>query len=120
MIDIWGSTARCAGGGGRRGIWKRAGEQRAELSQNDVDSVIVNDGFVIGPGLADERRFALSRASDGSLVAAEELAFVEAGPEPSASAGKGAAEPHEDPAVCLDAFADIDALDMREKLKRFT
>jgi chemotaxis regulatin CheY-phosphate phosphatase CheZ len=120
MIDIWGSTADVPESRRPPRDLDAAGEPRAELTQNDVDSVIVNDALVIGPGLADERRFALSRAPLGSLFDAEELAFVDVAPEPSASAGKGAAEPHEDPAVCLDAFADIDALDMREKLKRFT
>ena len=120
MIAIWGSTADVPESRRPPRDLDAAGEARAELTQNDVDSVIVNDALVIGPGLADERRFALSRAPLGSLFDAEELAFVDVAPEPSASAGKGAAEPHEDPAVCLDAFADIDALDMREKLKRFT
>ena len=102
------------------GLCKAAGEPPAELSQNDVDSVIVNDGFVIGPGLAGRAPLRVEPGVVwmGSPVDAEELAFVEAGAGASASAGKGAAEPNERPALRLDAFADIDALELREKLKR--
>ena len=120
MIDIWGSAGMPEGANPVRPPpdLQGAGEHPADLSQNDVDIVIVNDGFASGPGLPDERRFALSRASlDASPAAAEELAFVEAGPELSPP---DAAVPNERPALRLDAFAEIDALDPREKLKRFT
>jgi len=60
----------------------------------------------------------LSRAPlDASPAAAEELAFIEARPE---LAPPDAVVPNERPVLRLDAFADIDALDPREKLKRFT
>ena len=120
MIDIWGSAEVPEGASPVRPPpdLQGAGEHPADLSQNDVDIVIVNDGFASGPGLPDERRFALSRTPlDVSPAAAEELAFVEAGPE---LAPPDAAVPNERPALRLDAFAEIDALDAREKLKRFT
>ena len=111
MIDIWGSAGMPEGANPVRPPpdLQGAGEHPADLSQNDVDIVIVNDGFASGPGLPDERRFALSRTPlDVSPAAAEELAFVEAGPE---LAPPDAAVPNERPALRLDAFAEIDALD---------
>ena len=72
MIDIWGSAGMPEGATRRPPPdLQGAGEHPADLSQNDVDIVIVNDGFASGPGLPDERRFALSRAPlDASPAAA--------------------------------------------------
>jgi hypothetical protein len=131
MIDIWGAAAvpespRPAQAPPDIDIMD---EGAADLSQTDVDSVIVDDDLFAGPGSADTRRFELSQ---GPFVDPEELVFVDVPADWPASAKQpadapspviepaAAAEPDERPPFRLDAFAKIDALDAREKLKRFT
>ena len=120
MIEIWGGAAaglaeETPSGAARSVV---AGE-RPDLSQTDVDIVIVNDDLFAGPG-THEARFAVSAPAPQALPSqAEDLAFIEAPREPAPEEAPpvAAAEP---PPLRLEAFAEVEALDMHEKLKRFT
>src|SRR3954470_518775 len=87
MIEIWGGAAAGlaeeapGGGGAARGAFDG---ERPDLSQTDVDIVIVNDDLFAGPG-THEARFALSAPSPNASPAHDEdLAFIEAPREPPA------------------------------------
>jgi hypothetical protein len=156
MIDIWVSDD--PGGGGHRAVGARD-----ELSQGDVDTVIINEECLIEA--ADDERPSPFAAQPATLVreAPVEIGFVDARPalprpglelagedievidhapplriEAAAAAGMpstadvgpaaqpGAAEIGRAPLVGtgpsarLAAFAEIEALGTREKLRRFT
>ncbi|HEX8164326.1 MAG TPA: hypothetical protein VF601_00895 [Beijerinckiaceae bacterium] len=123
MIDIWGTAAAAVPESPRRAHpapdLETLSRSAADLTQTDVDSVIVDENLFPGPGLPNERRFELSQPPIGEPFAdPEELAFVDAAAE--VPPPRAAAEPDRRPPLRLDAFAEIDALDPREKLKRFT
>jgi chemotaxis regulatin CheY-phosphate phosphatase CheZ len=136
MMDIWGGEeeAEPAPAPGRA--------RSTELSQGDVDTVIIDDGlFSAAPGEPDPLA-----AEPAFLVEADDLGFIEAPivlpPPPSsppqppsaqlivlppaasapvAAAPRMAPEAVPMPAISrLDAFAEIEELDTREKLRRFT
>jgi hypothetical protein len=118
MIDIWGSVP------------VEAAEPtpitptmvQNELSQNDVDSVIVAANLLPEPGLDATRRFALSSsASHGRPLPEDDLAFIETSQPPAAPPiATVELPPYPLKPVRPAAFAEIDALDARQKLHRFT
>src|SRR5205085_11478435 len=105
MIEIWGGAAAGlsdetvnAAASGRAVL--DAG--RPDLSQTDVDIVIVNDDLFAGPG-THEARFAVSAPAPSAPSDAEDLAFIEAPRElPPAEAPPAAVV--EPPPVRLEAF----------------
>jgi hypothetical protein len=119
MIDIWGAAP--TGPEDPRPAHPAPDLEAADLTQTDVDSVIVDQDLLAGADLAEARRFLLSHPADALSADPEELAFVDAsldlGPPATPAAG---AEPSGRPPLHLEAFAEIEALDAREKLKRFT
>jgi chemotaxis regulatin CheY-phosphate phosphatase CheZ len=128
MIDIWGGTPDIGHQAASMPAMAAAemGRGHGDLSQSDVDSVIVG-GLVAGPGLRPDAQFTLSPpvTIDGTPLPADDLAFVEAAEwsmpildtlAPAAEAPK----PQERAPIRIEAFAEIDALDPKEKLRRFT
>ncbi|HEX8663279.1 MAG TPA: hypothetical protein VF744_04540 [Beijerinckiaceae bacterium] len=121
MIDIWGAAP--TGPEDPRPAHPAPDLKAADLTQTDVDSVIVDQDLLAGADLAEARRFLLSQApADAPSADPEELAFVDVSLDlgPPATPAQNGAEPSGPPPLHLDAFAEIDALDPREKLKRFT
>jgi hypothetical protein len=117
MIDIWGGTPGEAAG--PIPIVKPDGEN---LTQTDVDCVIINADPVKEADADAARRFALSSplALDGDGLADDDLAFVETPLPPATVVGEPSEIPAEEPMpIRTEAFADIDALDARDKLCRF-
>ena len=136
MMDIWGGEEQAEPAPAPGRGWS------SELSQGDVDTVIIDDLLFSGaPGepdpLPDE---------PGLLVEADDFGFIDApivlpppppqppqppsaqlivlappAPTPLAAQPKVALEAVPMPAISrLDAFAEIEGLDTREKLRRFT
>jgi chemotaxis regulatin CheY-phosphate phosphatase CheZ len=118
MIDIWGAAASGVPEDPRP-AHPAPDLKAADLTQTDVDSVIVDQDLLAGADLAEARRFLLSQApADAPAADPEELAFVDASPDPATHAMP--AESAAPSLLHLEAFAEIEALDAREKLKRFT
>jgi hypothetical protein len=126
MIDIWGGAGPAAPAGPP--AWPAQDlvlmeDHPADLSQNDVDVVIVENDLFAYTAESDVPSAPLGQAPALALIPdPEELTFLEAAP---GSGARGVEEPPavsapEPPPVRIEAFAEIDALDTREKLKRFT
>ena len=126
MIDIWGGAGPAAPAGPP--AWPARDlvlmeDHPADLSQNDVDVVIVEDDFFAHTAESDLPRAPLSQATALPLIPdPDELTFLEAAPGSGERGVEGppAVPAPEPPPVRIEAFAEIDALDTREKLKRFT
>jgi hypothetical protein len=121
MIDIWGGAAETAPEDRQSTAPVRpASFDACDLTQSDVDSVIVHDDLFAGPGLRSEVRLALSAPPiDRPMLPEDDLAFIER-PQPLDDVSPPSA-PQDAPApLRIEAFAEIDALDPREKLLRFT
>jgi chemotaxis regulatin CheY-phosphate phosphatase CheZ len=122
MIDIWGGAAPEAAEGAARPAPELVlmEDHPADLSQNDVDVVIVEDDLFALGELEPARR-PLGQAPDAApLRDPNELTFVEAASPWAIEGDEPFAAIPELPAIRVDAFAEIDALDTYEKLKRFT
>lgn len=127
MIDIWGGAAPAVPETPRPAHpspdLAMAEDRPADLSQNDVDIVIIDDALFAEPERRDDRRFALSQPPvDASYGPSDDVAFVSPPVElqPPAEVEAEAVEPAGLPPVQYEAFAEIDALDTREKLNRFS
>lgn len=126
MIDIWGSAAPAVPESPRppHPLPDLAADEGrpADLTQNDVDIVIVDDALFVDADPWPDRRFALShRPIDAPHRPSDDVAFAEATAEPALSViEESGPEPDGPPTVSYEAFAEIDALDTDEKLQRFT
>jgi chemotaxis regulatin CheY-phosphate phosphatase CheZ len=121
MIDIWGGEEPASADDGKPAAPRAVG---SGLSQNDVDIVIVDDDlFSKAAGGGAQDRPPLSGPVEN---AAEEIVFIDAAPAfAPAKMDTASAEIFvlDEPVASrprLEAFAEIDSLDAREKLKRFT
>lgn len=130
MIDIWGNAtadvaAQAPQNSGALGFSGREGH-RPELSQNDVDIVIVTENLFTGPGTQDARFTVSAPSPDPTSADVDNLAFFEPACEivalerPSSEPTLPVVANDETPTLRIEAFAEIDGLDLREKLKRFT
>jgi chemotaxis regulatin CheY-phosphate phosphatase CheZ len=145
MIDIWGADEPREPAPDHAS--QNAGPALSvDLTQTDVDTVIV-DGEMFSPGEREPPRLLLGGAPPALIEIPDDLAFMDAAPsepEPLKRSGPGLiliehaqSEPilieHTPPPELivveqapppvfsrLDAFADIENLDTREKLRRFT
>jgi chemotaxis regulatin CheY-phosphate phosphatase CheZ len=123
MIEIWGGAAagladeapKDAGAAPRPSL----DGERPDLSQTDVDIVIVNDDLFAGPGTHDARFAVSAPAANAPPSQIDDLAFLEAPREPPAAEPPPESAAEQRP-LRLEAFAEIEALDMLERLKRFT
>jgi chemotaxis regulatin CheY-phosphate phosphatase CheZ len=127
MIDIWGAAAPAvpesppAARSAPDPILVE--DDPADLTQNDVDIVIVDNDLFGHDANMDETRLPFGQAPGlDPLPDPDELTFIEAAPEAWAFNIHQPIEAvaPERPPVRLEAFAAIDTLDTREKLKRFT
>jgi chemotaxis regulatin CheY-phosphate phosphatase CheZ len=122
MIDIWGGAAPSvpeSPHATRAPDPEPLPTRHLDLSQKDVDIVIVEEDLFAGPGLSDERRFAVSRPPPEASAHDDDVAFIELPPEREVERPMPLAEP-EKPPIRIEAFAEMDALDTMEKLRRFT
>jgi chemotaxis regulatin CheY-phosphate phosphatase CheZ len=125
MIDIWGAAAPAVPESSP--AWPApdlmaAGGNPADLSQNDVDVVIVEDDLFARTAEPDLPNLPRGRAPAlAPLPDPGELTFLEAAPDAWVPEADEPATPAPElPPIRIEAFAEIDALDTREKLKRFT
>jgi hypothetical protein len=125
MIDIWGGDERSDATPEPLALGKPT--TPIDLSQTDVDTVIVDDDELFSD--AGKSKAPIQLAIPAPLIeAVDDLAFIESKPadEPPRIAAPGAklivieATPVEPPPPesSLDALADIDKLDPTEKLRR--
>ena len=133
MIEIWGGAAAGIAAERRQdsGPPTLSGVEggRPELSQNDVDIVIVNDDMFAGSETHETRFEVSAPLPDPTPPGADELAFFDPRCEAAAS-NRPPLEPaprlhlalscDDRPPLRVEAFAEVDALELHEKLKRFT
>jgi chemotaxis regulatin CheY-phosphate phosphatase CheZ len=129
MIDIWGADEQPDPA---PDVAAQAANptRHEELSQGDVDSFIVAQEPSSASDIRDGALLSLPPPRPTFIEAAEDISFIEAEPElsspqPDIAPPKLVAivEPAAMPAPDLsrlDAFAEIEGLDTREKLRRFT
>jgi chemotaxis regulatin CheY-phosphate phosphatase CheZ len=121
MMDIWGVDEPAP-----ESASAPAAEPASELTQLDVDTVIVDDEL-FSPPTPDDIVAPARPDPPGLFIEADDLGFIDAPllPPPAADAPAPKLIVIEEPAPPpplsrLDAFAEIEGLDTREKLRRFT
>jgi chemotaxis regulatin CheY-phosphate phosphatase CheZ len=125
MMDIWGADEEPAPTSAPR----PSPEPAPKLSQGDVDTVIVDEElFCFAAPEPQEKAPAALPEPPGLFIEPDDLGFIDAPalPPPSPPEAPRAElivveQPAPPPALSrLEAFAEIDGLDTREKLRRFT
>ncbi len=141
MIDIWGADQQ-PGPAPERAAQAGSPVRPGELSQTDVDSVIIDERVLSAPAEPARAPPPLPEPSTTFIQSSPDLEFIDidspddfgfidappalAPPRPDNPDTKliGIEPPRPTPpsqeASRLDAFAEIEGLDTREKLRRFT